>query len=357
MTASDPDRFAAELLERSGTTFAGYAADLLLESNPGIGERFGPDAFSGWKNHLSQRILELAAALRAADPAVFVTRALWNRKAFLARGRTVEDLQAALESLQQILTERLPVAARDPALRYLRQGIAALAKDAAEPAAPELDPARALDRVSLSYLHKILSGDLVGAIEDVVSAVDNGLDVRDAYCKVLLPAEREVGRLWHIAEVKVAEEHLVSFAIQRTMAILAHRARAAPPNGKTAVIAAVASNAHDIGLRAVADLYQLAGWRAIFLGADVPAADLPAILDYFQADVLLLGATLAPQVSHVTEAIEAIRSECERPVQIIVGGTAFDEATELWKRAGADGYAADVETAVPIGARLVGLSG
>ena len=101
MTDSDPDRFAAELLERGAPSFAGYAATLLLQSDPGIAERFGPDAFGGWKSHLTQRILELTAALRAADSAVFVGRVLWTRKAFQARSRAVEDLQAALESLQQ----------------------------------------------------------------------------------------------------------------------------------------------------------------------------------------------------------------------------------------------------------------
>ena len=54
-------------------------------------------------------------------------------------------------------------------------------------------------------------------------------------------------------------------------------------------MAAVAGNQHDIGLHAVADFFEMAGWRSILLGADVPAADLAQDLlsypeCYLQAD-------------------------------------------------------------------------
>src|SRR5690606_37719362 len=176
-----------------------------------------------------------------------------------------------------------------------------------------------------------LTGDVQEALAGLLRAVDEGLPVADAYLGVLLPAEREIGRLWHLARVRVAEEHLVTFAIQRAMALLAHRAPAAPANGRTVVVAAVASNAHDIALRAGADLFQLAGWRSIFLGADVPVDDLVAMLDIFEADALLLGATLVQQVMPVRQTIRSIREHCGRPVKIIVGGAAFDDGTDLWK--------------------------
>ena len=190
-------------------------------------------------------------------------------------------------------------------------------------------------------------------MNEVVSATHKGLDVRSAYLDVLLPAQREIGRLWHLGEVNVAEEHLVTSTTQRTMAVLSHAAKPAPFNGKTAIVAAVATNAHDVGLRAVADLYQMAGWRTICLGADVPIEDLPTTLNYFQADLLLLGATIATQLPRVQQTIAGVRSLSERPVKIVVGGAAFDEVADLWKKVGADGYAARVDEAVALGARLV----
>lgn len=356
MTQPDTNQFAAAILQNSCQSFAGYAAGAMVQKNPETARRFGPEAFAVWKTHVAQRVQELAAALRMSEARIFVARVRWARKAFEARNHGPEDLRASLQALRDVLVERLPERARGGALDYLDQGLAALANEALPSADKELDPSRPNDRLALSYLQKVLSGDVPGAIDEVLRAAANGLSVPAAYVDVLIAAEREIGRLWHTAQVSVAEEHLVTSAIQRTMAVLARSIPAARPNGKTVVVAAIANNAHDIGLRAAANLYELAGWRAIFLGADVPEDDLAAMLGFFDADVLLLGITLAPQLSQAGEAIRLIRERCEQPVKIIVGGAATDEAPEAWKALGADGYASDLTTVERCGARLVGLS-
>lgn len=353
MSAEPAFAFAAQLLERGAAGYAGYAAAALLEREPAVRESFAPDAFGGWKSHLTQRLLELAAALVAAEPQLFVARVLWTAKAFRARQQDDGVVRLSLESLRDVLSERLPEPARPAPLDYLDRSLAALGAPPASADASALDPSRPKDRLALRYLQKVLEGDVPGAIAEVLEATRQGLEVRAAYLDVLLPAQREVGRLWHLAEVSTAEEHMVTFTTQRAMAVLANAAVPAPRNGRTAIVAAVATNAHDIGLRAVADLYQLAGWKTIFLGADVPMDDIPGILNYFQADLLLLGATLSTQLPRVQQTIVAARERSERPVKIIVGGAAFDEAADVWKKVGADGYAARVDEAIGLGARLV----
>lgn len=353
MNAASPHAFAARLLERGASGYAGYAAAALIQQDPRVRDLFAPDALGSWRHSLTQRVLELAAALTAAEPRLFVSRVVWTGKAFRARHQDESLVRESLRSLRQVLGERLPEPARDAPLDYLDQALAAL-EQPAPPDGPALDPARPADRLALRYLQKVLEGDVAGAVNEVVGAVRDGFDVRAAYLEVLLPAQREVGRLWHLGEVNVAEEHLVTSTTQRCMAVLSGNAPAVTPNGRTAIVAAVATNAHDIGLRAVADLYQLAGWRTIFLGADVPIDDLPAMLNYFQADLLLLGATLATQVPRVQQAIAAVRADAERPVKVIVGGAAFDEASGVWQAVGADAYAGRVDEAVNLGARLVG---
>ena len=343
-----------QLLERGAAGYAGYAASAMLEQRPEVHQQFGADALTGWKNHLTQRLLELAAALATDEPRLFVARALWTARAFRAREQDGALVQLSLETLRQVLAEHMPEPARAAPLDYLDQALKALAEPPAAEDALALDPERPADRLALRYLQNILEGNVSDAVAEVINAVRDGLDVQSAYIDVLLAAQREIGRLWHVCEVSVAEEHLVTFTTQRTMGILVHGAPPAPANGKTAIIAAVATNTHDIGLRAVADFFQMAGWRSIYLGADVPMEDLPVMINYFQADVLLLGATLSTQLPRVRQAIAATRSGSERSVKIIVGGTAFDEGSALWKKVGADGYAGRVDEAVSLGARLTG---
>lgn len=352
MNTGAANALAASLLERGAAGYAGYAAAALLETHPALREQFAPDALGGWRQHLTQRVLELAAAVGTGEPQVFIARVGWAARSFRARGQDVASLRASLESLRDVLAERLPEAAREAPLDCLARALVAL--DAPPPAEETgLDPTRPTDRLALDYIGKVLAGDVAAAVQTVVSATRAGLDVRSAYIDVLLPAEREIGRLWHLGEVSVAEEHLVTSTTQRAMAVLASSSPAAAPNGRTAIVAAISSNAHDIGLRAVADLYQLAGWRALFLGADVPAEDVPAMVNWFQADLLLLGVTMATQLPRVTRLLEAVRERSGRPVKVIVGGAAFDEAPDVWRQCGADAYAARVDDVVALGERLV----
>jgi len=355
ISAAGGNRFAAELLERSAYGFAGFAASQLLEQHPDIKQRYAPDAFATWKSHLTQRILELAAALSTGEPLVFSSRVMWSRKAFIARNQPESDIGLSLAALRSVLEGHLPATAAGDALACVDQARQALAES--EPALDEseLDPEREFDRLALRYLQDVLEGNTSKALDKVLAAVGDGVTPTDIYKQVLLPAQREIGRLWHLGDVTVAEEHMVTSATQRAMAVVVHAAGRAEPIGKTMVAAAVAGNAHDIGLRAVSDVYHMAGWRAIYLGADVPMQELPATLTFFEADLLLLSATLSTQVPRVRRTVAAVRDRCERDVKILVGGAAFDEAPEIWRKVGADAYGASLDEALAQGRRLVGL--
>lgn len=352
---SKGNSFSADLLERGAAGYAGFAAALMVERDPGGVDQLGAGAQGTWRSHLTQRVLELAAAVAAGEQQLFTGRVTWSRKAFSARGQDESGLRQSLTALRDVLAERLPAPAAAEPLACLDAALQSLDGPAPPADRSALDPAQPAHRLALQYLQKILEGNMAVAIGDVARAGADGLGPKAAYLDVLLPAQREVGRLWHLGEITVAEEHMVTSATLRTMAVLATQAPTAPPNGRTVVVAAVAGNVHDVGLRALADLYQLAGWRTIFVGADVPMQDLPTLLTFFEADLLMLGATLATHVPRVAQTIGAIRERCERPVQVIVGGAAFDEAPALWKKVGGDAYAATLDGAVEAGARLVGI--
>lgn len=346
------NRFSADLLERGAAGYAGFAAALMAEQDPTP----GPITPAGWRSHLTQRVLELAAAVATGEPQLFSGRVTWARKAFQARGHAEADLARSLKALRDTLAERLPAPAAGAPLEYLDVALQQLEQPPPPPDETELDPARPADQLALQYLQQVLEGNVAEAIALVTRAAGRRFTPRALYTEVLLPAQREVGRLWHAGEVSVAEEHMVTSATQRVMAVIASQAEPERANGRTVVVAAVAGNAHDVGLRALADMYQLAGWRVLFVGADVPMHDLPNLLTFFEADLLMLGATLTTHVSRVEQTIAAIRERCERPVKIVVGGAAFDEAPDLGAKVGSDAYAPTIEEALAVGARLVGLS-
>lgn len=349
---SQSDVFAADLLETSASGYAALATERLLAEHPALAARFAPDAAGTWKAALAQRIVELAAALRLGEPRLFVARISWARRAFAAREVPEDDLRASLEALAGVLTRELPEAVGNSPATMLAAALAELDRPLAE-SDTRIDPRSATGRLTLEYLATVLEGDSRGATERVLAEVDAGLAVEAAYLEVLVPAQREVGRLWHAGELGIVEEHVVTYTTERLMALLAHRAKRAPANGRTVVCAAVTGNAHDIAVRVLADFFDIAGWRTVHVGANVPVQELASALQYFDGDLLVLSASLSVQLPKLAEAIAAVRRLEGRTVRVMVGGLAFVDAPDLWRKLGADGYAPDALTAVKRGAELV----
>jgi len=339
---------AASNVENQAHAIAARACADLLANHANIDGRFGADAMEMWTDHLQQRLMELSAALAAGDHSLFGSRLAWSRSAMQARGLTAEDLDASLVALRASLADQLDDADCAAALECIDQAMHLMDQALPGKLAPVLDAGIALDRLALQYVQTIVAGNVLPGMQLVLDAVQHGVSVSDAYLRVLLPAQHEVGRLWHLNKLSVSEEHLVSYTTQRLMAILANQAQRKPDNGFTAVAGAVAGNVHDIGIRAIAYLLEIDGWRTIYLGSDIPQVELPNTLDTYQADVLLLSVALTSQLSATTRSIKTIRDNCERPAKILVGGNGLSERAEMWREMGADGYAADAETALKL---------
>ena len=343
---------AAPELESHANAIAAAAAEHLLEHHPHIAERFGADAQAVWTEHLRQRLLELCAAMASGEVALFVSRVTWSRTAMRARNVEPGDLDASLASLRSIIGPYLKDEAKGAAGECLDAAISAIGHESLEPEKCTLDPGLLPERIALRYIQAVIAGNAIPGMAIVLDAVDDGLSVAEAIFKVLLPAQREVGRLWHVNEISIAEEHMVTMTTQRLMAVLASRAQRAPDRGCTAVAAAVSGNIHDIGIRAIAYLLEFDGWRTIYLGSDVPKSELPAAIKCFEADVVLLSLALSSQLPALRRAIAEIRTTAGTGVKIMVGGNGLNGAPDLWRELGADGYATTADDALAVADEL-----
>jgi len=333
---------AAELLE---TSAAGYAAAALaeLQKTEPRGEA------AAWKTHLAQRVLELAAAVRVAEPALFARRIQWLQRAARARGAGEQDLKRALDSLRAALRRELPPSL-EPAVRPALD-LAARSLESVPAESARLDGSQPDQRLALRYLSLCLDARPQEAIAAVLRALDDGLPPSVLYTQVLLAAEKEIGELWHVGDVSIAEEHLVSETTRELMALVVARAAPAEPRGPALIAASISGNAHDLGLRAAADLFRIAGWRCLYLGANVPARDIGTFAASTSVDVVLLNATLTTQLKALAETVAAVRALAPSS-KILVGGLAFDGLPELWREVKADAYAPSIDVAVDEGARL-----
>ncbi len=350
---SDPT-FAARLLETSADLIAGRAArQLLAGDSSSPAHSLGP-----WRSQLRQRIEELIAALLLEEPLLFRQQSAWTESAWRARGVPVEELKRSRKALEEVLRDELPGPAFETVQAYLLAGSSSEPDSAPSDEAPSdgvaLDPARPLGTVALTYLETVLEGDRRAAIAGLVAVLDAGTPLSDIYEDVLVPVQREIGEMWQRDEILVSEEHFASSTTQQAMAVLSQKAVPRPPNGHTVVAAAVGDNPHSIGVRIVTDLFEQAGWRAISVGAQVPIADLLAALSAFDADLLLVSASLGVHLASVKATLEVIRREYpQEQLKVLVGGRAFDAFPDLWDRVGADGYGKRATDAIRLAEQLL----
>jgi MerR family transcriptional regulator, light-induced transcriptional regulator len=154
------------------------------------------------------------------------------------------------------------------------------------------------------------------------------MTVPQLYQRVIAPAMHEVGELWEKGALTVADEHLATALTHRVLAALrplpplieADRTSDSIGRGRV-MLATVEGEQHALGLRMAADVLEDAGFRTIYLGADVPTDCLLQAITSLSPDLLGLGVTmreLAPQLSEVADAVR----KAHPGLGLLVGGQA-----------------------------------
>ena len=93
----------------------------------------------------------------------------------------------------------------------------------------------------------------------------------------------------------------------------------------------------------------------MFLGTHLPTSSILQASHDHQVDVLGISASMPYHMNGVENLIALIRqSDLKKPPKIMVGGLAFNQEPDAWKRIGADGYASNAAEAVAVANRLTG---
>jgi MerR family transcriptional regulator, light-induced transcriptional regulator len=314
--------------------------------HPELEERYGEIGRAKSLQDADYHLAYLANALAFDSTRLFVDYVEWARLMLARRGVLPSDLQFHLECLRETLRDHLSPEAVPEAVRFL---------DAALEAMPEMSdelPSYLEDDSSLSplahqYLQALLRGERHIASRLVLDAVEDGASVKDVYLAVFQPAQREVGRLWQINRISVAQEHYCTAATQLIMSQLYPKLFEGERTGPTLVMTSAAGELHEIGARMVADFFEMDGWNTFYTGANTPPDSVIRLLVDQQAAVLGISATITSNVGAVEALVRGVRDHPEcGPVKILVGGYPFNRDAELWRKVGADGSGRDAQEAI-----------
>jgi MerR family transcriptional regulator, light-induced transcriptional regulator len=294
----------------------------------------------------------LAEAISASDPLLFMDYLKWVKVLFQGLGFPDEVLTSTLVCMLEASREQLPPELQPPVVEVLEAGVRSL------PQFPSAIPTFLHEEAPLTplakqYLAALLRGERNTAARLVLDAVAQGTRVKDIYLQVFQPTQHEIGRLWQTNQLSVAREHYCTAATQLIMSQLYPHIFATEKTGGRLVATSVGGELHEIGVRMVADFFEMEGWDTYYVGASTPTESILRTLAEREADILAISATMTFHIRPVVELIARVR-ERKVPTLILVGGYPFNISDGLWQTVGADGHARDAEEAVDTANRLLG---
>lgn len=338
--ASQRDQLASQIVQRQ------------FDANPTLKQRLSESSQQKCLADARYHCLYLSEAVATRSPILFDHYVAWCKTLLQGLNIPAQCLAEQLAIFATVLEQTQDSVDANLGVRYLRQVLRQFDE------LPNPAQQSHLDGRNAAFVQELLA-DLLACrrrqvVERVETLVSEGMAVTELYLEVLQPLLREVGRLWQLNQLSVAQEHYCTAAVQLLMGRMSVRVFSAERIGRSMLAACVGDELHEIGVRMVTDFFEMAGWDTHFLGANVPTAALVRLLDESHADLLCLSATLTSHLPMVSEIIATLQAEkALQHVKIVVGGYPFNLQPDLWQRIGAHGCARDAHEAVQLAAQLM----
>ncbi|AZH29014.1 cobalamin-dependent protein [Paenibacillus sp. M-152] len=337
---------------------AGGLAELVThkqyELQPDLLERFGDNGKIKTKQDSIYSLNYLAESVIVNSPILFTYYVSWLKRLLEGFGITQEDLIINFQLIRETLVEHFHHTDKTTVLMHLELGIQQIGKKEEYASFITDDNPYAADVAQ--YLEYLLLGNRRQALDWIVHLLDEGTSIQHTYKYIFQISQYEIGRLWHEGKITVGQEHFCTAATQFIISSLYPRWIGTGNKGRNLVAACVGSEQHEIGLRMLADIFEMDGWDTYYLGANVPDRSLLQAIVSYNADVVAISATMAYHVHLVKKLITVIRQNTTtRHVKIMVGGLPFNLDSHLWQEVGADGYAPGAEEALEVAEGILSL--
>lgn len=177
------------------------------------------------------------------------------------------------------------------------------------------------------FLKALLSGNRREGSEIIRQFVENKYSIPELYESVIKNSLYQVGELWEFNKITVADEHVATAVTESLLNELYQQIISGKRTGKKVVVACAENETHQVGIKMVADIFEMNGWDAYFLGANVPTGELIKYIHQVQPQVVALSVSIYFHIPVLEKMITEIRKEFPE-LKILVGGQAFKHGGE-----------------------------
>ncbi len=337
---------AADALSEISDTLAKKVVDRQYELQPDICGKYNASlkkiSIRDVKYHLSF----LVESIRAEEPEIFKGYVRWVKVLFKNLNFSDAAMQKTLECMQTEIEENLIEEAVEVCRDYIQAGLEVMREQVENPS-DDLRKKNPHLKLAENYLSALLDKDKRRATDLILNAVENGVSVKDIYLHVFEKTQKEVGRLWLTNRLTVAQEHYCSAVTQMIMSQLYDHFFTDERSGRRFVGCSVHGELHEIGIRMLADFFEMEGWDSIYLGANTPDSAVVKTLEEEKTDILGISIAMPFHFAQLENLVSTIRSsETGKAVKILVGGNLINTYPDLLKKLDVDGFAFNAKEAI-----------
>lgn len=210
------------------------------------------------------------------------------------------------------------------------------------------DSTKPRDVIQSEFLVHLINMESDLAYQYIAMKMEQGSSIHEVFLEIFQPTLYQVGELWQQRIITVAKEHYITAAIQHIIGKLYPMLFANKSSSTHSITAVCAGNElHEIGMRMIADFFELEGWDSHYLGSNLAAEFVVEQLLSHPTDVLAISATTSTHLVEVKQLITMVKNhEALKHTTIMVGGKVFNDTPNLWKLLGADLFASDPKQAI-----------
>ncbi len=339
------------ILQQNHSALSEKVVNKKYEREPHLWEKYGEAGKVHSLRDVGYHFQFLTEALAMNNTIIFADYVAWVKKLFKGLNLPEVSMQCALECIDEVLKEKLSTEQYPIVSPIIEAGFAAL--NSPLPSISFIDRNAPQGELANAYNQALLDGDRHAAQKLILDAVEQGVAVKDIYLNVFQKSQYEIGNLWLENKINVAKEHFCTAATQHIMSQLYPYIFSTQRNGHSFLAANIGGELHEIGIRMVADFFEMEGWDTFYFGSNTPIDSIIESANEYKVNLIGLSITLPTHISLLKDAVEKIRKGTSPSTKIIIGGFALNREGIPINQFKADGYAPNATLAVTLGNQLI----
>lgn len=263
----------SDILIKNKTEIAEAITSKQYELYPQLTEKYGEYGRNKCLKDAEYHLSYLSDAISNSSPELFSDYINWATSMLSVRNIPVDDLINNLNIFKEILSEFLEPEMYLYPKKYIENVLTNLNFLPNEPIS-FIDDSEPYGDLAKNYLDYLLNGERHKANKIILECVKLNIKIKDIYLYIFQKTQYEIGRLWQLNKISVAQEHYATAATQLIMSQLYPYIFSVDKNGYTMVATCIEDDLHELGIRMIADFFEMDGWNTYYLGSNTPISSI-----------------------------------------------------------------------------------